>query len=134
MSHQKSFETQKQHIGNQIMKTKLYWFALLASAALIGQAQAGGHHSGGGGNFVAAAPLPARSGAPSSFHSAPMRSFGGGRTIYSGQRFSAIGPRSLSRAPLRRSYIAPSGATSIRPRQFTPRNISHADSLTRFSD
>src|SRR6266567_4727923 len=31
------------------MKTKFYWFALLASAALIGQAQAGGYHGGGGG-------------------------------------------------------------------------------------
>jgi hypothetical protein len=31
------------------MKTKLYWVALLASAALIGQAQGGGNHGGGGG-------------------------------------------------------------------------------------
>ncbi len=31
------------------MKTKFYWVALLASAALIGQAQAGGQHGGGGG-------------------------------------------------------------------------------------
>jgi hypothetical protein len=30
------------------MKTKLYWVALLASAALIGQAQGGGNHGGGG--------------------------------------------------------------------------------------
>src|SRR4029077_1025030 len=33
----------------KIMKTKFYWVALLASAALIGQAQAGGPHGGGGG-------------------------------------------------------------------------------------
>src|SRR4029077_16677257 len=33
----------------KIMKTKFYWFALLASAALIGQAQGGGYHGGGGG-------------------------------------------------------------------------------------
>ncbi len=34
------------------MKTKLYWVALLASAALIGQAQGGGNHGGGmGGGF-----------------------------------------------------------------------------------
>src|SRR5437879_13248803 len=32
----------------KIMKTKFYWVALLASAALIGQAQ-GGPHGGGGG-------------------------------------------------------------------------------------
>jgi len=31
------------------MKTKFYWVALLASAALIGQAQGGGNHGGGGG-------------------------------------------------------------------------------------
>jgi hypothetical protein len=31
------------------MKIKFYWVALLASAALIGQAQAGGNHGGGGG-------------------------------------------------------------------------------------
>src|SRR6266853_5773290 len=31
------------------MKTKFYWVALLASAALIGQAQGGGPYGGGGG-------------------------------------------------------------------------------------
>src|SRR5438445_3449295 len=31
------------------MKTKFYWVALLASAALIGQAQGSGYHGGGGG-------------------------------------------------------------------------------------
>jgi hypothetical protein len=31
------------------MKTKFYWVALLASAALMGQAQGGGNHGGGGG-------------------------------------------------------------------------------------
>src|ERR1700746_1650379 len=31
------------------MKTKFYWVALLASAALIGQAQGGDNHRGGGG-------------------------------------------------------------------------------------
>src|SRR5437879_12862921 len=31
------------------MKTKFYWVALLASAALIGQAQGAGNHGGGGG-------------------------------------------------------------------------------------
>src|SRR5205807_9017824 len=33
----------------RIMKTKFYWVALLASAALIGQAQGAGNHGGGGG-------------------------------------------------------------------------------------
>ena len=31
------------------MKTKFYWVALLASAAMIAQANAGGHYGGGGG-------------------------------------------------------------------------------------
>src|SRR6202030_2352498 len=31
------------------MKTKFYWLALLASAAMIAQANAGGHGGGGGG-------------------------------------------------------------------------------------
>ncbi len=33
------------------MKTKFYWVALFASAALIGQAQGGGNHGGGGGGM-----------------------------------------------------------------------------------
>jgi len=83
------------------MKTKFYWVALLASAALIAQAQAGGHYGGGGGgggHFAAGHPGPARGGAVSSFHSMPMRNFGGGRMIYSGQRFSSVGMRSPSSA------------------------------------
>src|SRR5947207_2338636 len=35
------------------MKTKFYWAALLASAAMIAQANAGGRYGGGGGGFVA---------------------------------------------------------------------------------
>src|SRR6478735_81606 len=41
------------------MKTNFYWVALLASAALIGQAQGGGYQGGGGGRgggFHAATP------------------------------------------------------------------------------
>jgi hypothetical protein len=80
----------------QIMKTKFYWVALLASAALIAQAKAGGHHGGGGGGFAMAAhPAPAHAAAPA-FHSAPMRSFNGGRFVAPGQGFSSIGMRSPS--------------------------------------
>jgi hypothetical protein len=77
------------------MKTKFYWLALLASAAMIAQANAGGHHSGGGdtaGNVIAPAPASPRSGAVS--HVAPVAARGsnGGRTIYySGRRFSPVG-------------------------------------------
>jgi hypothetical protein len=89
----------------KIMKTKFYWVALLASAALIAQAYAGGHHNGGG-NFAVAGPGPARSGGRPSFHSMPMQSFGGGRMIYSGQRFSSVGMRSPG---YRQRYINPNG-------------------------
>ena len=34
------------------MKTKFYWVALLASAAMIAQAKAGGHYGGGGGEAL----------------------------------------------------------------------------------
>jgi hypothetical protein len=65
------------------MKTKFYWVALLASAALIAQAKAGGHH----GVATAAHSAPG-------FHSAPPANFGGGRFAAPGQRFSSIGMRS----------------------------------------
>jgi hypothetical protein len=70
------------------MKTKFYWVALLASAAMIAQAKAGGYHGGGGGSFAAHAS------AGPAFHSAPMHNFSGGRFVAPGQRFSAIGMRS----------------------------------------
>jgi hypothetical protein len=73
------------------MKTKFYWVALFASAALIAQAQAGGHHGGGGGHSSASAVTSARGAGASSFHSMPGRSFRGGRMIYSGRRFAPGG-------------------------------------------
>jgi len=120
------------------MKTKFLWVALLASAALIAQAQAGGHYGGGGGgggHFAAGHPGPARGGAVSSFHSMPMRNFGGGgRMIYSGQRFSSVGMRSPSSAAFRQHYINSNGSASIGPRQFTSGNINRDNHLTRFGD
>jgi hypothetical protein len=69
------------------MKTKLYWLALIVSAALSAPAQAGNYHGGGGrGNSAGAARGPS---APS-FRSMPRGNFGGGRMIYSGQRSSSI--------------------------------------------
>ncbi|HWY41099.1 MAG TPA: peptidoglycan-binding domain-containing protein [Chthoniobacterales bacterium] len=91
------------------MKIKLLTVALLASAALIGNANAGNRSGNGGGNFAAARSGAVRGGgAPSfrsmpagryggaapSFRSMPMRSFSGNRTVYSGQRFSSVGVRS----------------------------------------
>ena len=145
------------------MKTKFYWFALLASAALIAQAQAGGHvgggggmgghvgggggmgghfgggggtggHFGGGGGMGGHFAAPARGGAVSSFHSMPMRNFGGGRMIYSGQRFSPTGLRSPSSAAFRQHYINPNGGAFIGSRQFTPGNINRGDRLAALSN
>src|SRR5437868_13646767 len=71
------------------MKTKFYWVALLASAAMIAQAKAGGHYGGGGGGFAMAAhPAPAHVAAPA-LRSAPRGNFGGGRYIAPGARFSS---------------------------------------------
>jgi hypothetical protein len=114
------------------MKTKFY--ALLASAALIAQAHAGGHHGGGGRNFAAAGPGPARGGGGPSFHSMPMRSFGGGQMMYSGQRFSSLGMRSSSPTAFRPHYIKSNERASIGMCQFTPGNISRGDRLMRFSN
>src|SRR5438067_8440706 len=79
------------------MKTKFYWVALLASAAMIAQANAGGHHGGGGGGgsggsiAVSGPSNSGRSSAVSSSRSMPMHTLDGGRMTYSGQRFSSVG-------------------------------------------
>jgi hypothetical protein len=91
------------------MKTKFYWVALLASAALIAQANAGGHHGGGGGGqggfagggghggFVGGGgghiSSPGHIVGPS-LQSGLRGNFGGGRFVGPGQRFSSIGMRS----------------------------------------
>jgi hypothetical protein len=71
------------------MKTKFYWVALFASAALIAQAKAGGHNGGGGGGSFAAphAGGGAHAAAPA-FRSAPRGNFGGGRFMAPAPRFS----------------------------------------------
>src|SRR5437016_6014673 len=74
------------------MKTKVYWVALLASAAMIAQAKAGGHHGGGGGGgfAMAAHPAPAHAAAPGG-------NFGGGRYMATGTR--AYHPPTAFRQP-----------------------------------
>jgi len=125
------------------MKTKFLWVALLASAALIAQAQAGGHFGGGGGggghfagggggHFAAAG--PGRAGAVASLHSMPMRNFGGGQMIYSGQRFSPTGLRSPSSATFRQHYINSNGGAFIGSRQFAPGNTNRGDRLAALSN
>src|SRR6476660_3328198 len=118
-------DSQRTNKSNQkelkIMKTKFYWVALLASAAMIAQANAGGRHGGGGGGFVAQG-APARAAAPS-FNSAASRSFSSGRMVYSGQRFSPTMMRSASSGAPRQYYINPNAGT----RQFARANINRTD-------
>src|SRR5207249_9394333 len=86
------------------MKTKFYWVALLASAALIGQAQGdphgggggmragfggGGHVVGGGGR---AGPVGGRGGFPSGGFRAATPAFGGARRSFGvGSRGGGVG-------------------------------------------
>jgi Putative peptidoglycan binding domain len=116
------------------MKTKFYWVVLLASAALIGQAQAGGHHGGGGGNFAAAGRGPARSSGSPSFHSMPTRSSGGGWMIYSGQRFSSVGVRSPASMEFRPQYVHSNAGVAIGSGQVTRGNINRGDRIAQFSN
>src|SRR5947207_8168653 len=98
------------------MKTKFYWVALLASAAMIAQANAGGHHGGGGGGGFATAahPGPAHAAAPA-FNSAPRGDFGGGRYMAPGTRFSSYNAPTAFRQP----RFVPADRTFARGRQFT---------------
>jgi hypothetical protein len=121
--------------GNQNMKTKFY--AVLASAALIAQAQAGGNRGGGGnmgGHFAAARPAAAGGSVAQSFHSMPMRNVGGGGMIYSGQRFPSVGMRSPSAAAFRQPYINSNRGAPVQTRQSTRGTFDRGDRLTRFSN
>lgn len=94
------------------MKTRFYWIALFASAALIAQAQAGGHR--GGGFAIAAHSAPA-------FHSPPRSNFGAGR-------FSAPGPRYSSYRPqmaFRQRQFNGSERAFGRSRQFATPRANH---------
>jgi hypothetical protein len=114
--------------NSKIMNTKFYWVALLASAAMIAQANAGGRFGGGGGGFVARV-APARAAAPS-FNSAANRSFGSGTMVYSGQRFLPTTLRSPSSPAPRQYYINPNAGT----RQFTRGNINRVNPPAAFSN
>src|SRR5437660_12423612 len=72
------------------MKTKFYWVALLASAAMMAQANAGGHHGGGGGGGFGGGghAAPGGGGARASSFG-PRGNFGGGRFMGPGPRFSS---------------------------------------------
>src|SRR6266446_2078589 len=98
------------------MKTKLYWVTLLASAALIGQAQGDGNHGGGGmgggfGGGGRAGPVGGGGGfrgggfhAGASAFGGAHRSFGvgarGGGVGFGIPRYSSIGARPSYRRPV----------------------------------
>src|SRR5207248_2625884 len=136
--------TPKQQQNNakeiRIMKTKFYWFTLFASAALIAQAQGGGYHGGaggggrGGGSFAASGSGSARRGGGPSFRSMPMRSFGGGGMVYSGQRFSSVGMRAPRSMEFRPQSVHSNAGRSIGSGQFTRGNINRSDRAQRFSN
>lgn len=114
------------------MKTKFYWLALLASAAMIAQANAGGHHGGGGsdgsgGSVAGSGPSNSgRSGAVSSVRSMPMHTLSGGRMVYSGQRFSSASRRSPSSTGFRPHYVTPTEQAWIRSRRVARENINNS--------
>jgi putative peptidoglycan binding protein len=119
------------------MKTKLLTAALLVSAAFLAPAQAGGGNhggGGGGGHFAASGGAPARGGGDPSFHSMPTRSFGGGRMIYSGQRFSSVGMRAPRSMEFRPQFVHSNADRSIASRQFAPGNINRDGRTAQFSN
>src|SRR5437764_4146431 len=110
------------------MKTKLLTVALLASAALVAPVQGGDSHGNSGGNYVASGRGgSARGSVASSFRSAPMRNYSGGRTIYSGQRFSSAGLPSSRSMNFRPHYVNSNVGSSIGTRQFTSGNINRTN-------
>jgi len=121
-----------------MMKTKSLWIAVLASAAVFAQAQAGTVHSGGGGVHAGAvahaAPAvhaPARAGGFSPMHSTPTRSFGG-RMIYPGQRYSSFAMRPSQPAVFRRPNMYPNRVTYTRSGPFTVATIRQPNQINRF--
>lgn len=121
------------------MKTKSLWIAVLASAALIAQAQAGtvhatggGIHAGAGAHAARAVHAPARAGGFSSMHSMPTRSFGG-RMIYPGQRYSSFAMHRSRPAVFRRPNMYPNRVTYTRSGPFTAATIRQPNQINRFS-
>ena len=124
------------------MKTKLL-VAVLASAAMIVQVEAGGARVGGGaarGGAVArpsavahaggVARAPMRSGGISSFRPMPARGFGGG-TNYPRQRYSSFGMRSYRPNQFRQSSIHPNRVTVTRSGPYTAATIRQPNQNNR---
>src|SRR2546430_1544498 len=119
------------------MKTEFLCGAVLASAAMIAQANPGAYQGGGGfhGGAVAhaapAAHAPARAGGFSSMHSMPTRSFGG-RMIYPRQRYSSFGMRSYRPTGFRQPSIYPNRVTFTRSGPYIAATIGQPNQSNRF--
>jgi hypothetical protein len=120
------------------MKTKFLSVAVLASVVTIAQANPVAYHGGGGraraGAVAHAAPAahaPLRAGGFSSFHSVPMRAYGG-RTLYSGQRYSSFGMRSYRPTGFRQPGMYPNGVTITRSGPYTAATIGQPNQANRF--
>src|ERR1700757_3747629 len=120
----------------EMMKTKFLCVALLASAAIIAQANPGAYRGGGvrGGAVARSAPAaraPARVGGFSSFHSMPMRAYAS-RPVYSGQRYSSFGMRSYRPTAFRQPSIYPNGVRISRSGPYTAATIRQPSQSNRF--
>jgi hypothetical protein len=126
------------------MKTTFLSVALVASSAIIAQANPAGFHGGGkgfhGGATAHAAPArsapavhaPMRPGGVSSFRSTPMRSYGS-RPFYSGQRHSSFGMRSSPSSAYRRpSYSSRGSFTRSGP--YTVASIPQRNRVAPFAN
>jgi hypothetical protein len=121
------------------MKTKLFGLALAAGAATIAQANpgaypaaGGGFHRGGVAHAAPAAHAPMRAGGFSSFHSAPMRSYGA-RPLYSGQRYSSFGMRSSPSFAYRRPFYSSRGSFT-RSGPYTVATIPQGNRIAPFAN
>ena len=89
------------------MKTKSCWAAIIASAAMIAQANAGGHHGNGGSGGSFAAPASPSHGSARSAARGGSQSFGGARMY--GQRLSPGSARWMSPRGMPQRHITVSG-------------------------
>src|SRR5207237_2707127 len=120
------------------MKTTFVSVALVASAAMIAQANPGVCHASGGGvrggavaHRAPAGHAPVRAGGFSSFHSMPARSFAGGMT-YPRQRYSSFGMRSYRPTAFRQPSVYPNGVTITRSGPYTAATTGQPSRTTRF--
>ena len=125
------------------MKTK---FVILASAAMIAQLKAGDVRSGAVAHpgVVAhagpAARAPTRSGGISSFHPLPTRGYSmpthsfGGRSFYSGPRYSSFAMRSTGPGTFGQQSIYQNRVTVTRSGPYTAVSINQGNRFTRFAN